>query len=45
MNPQYLQSSDPTPLANQGSGSNIWKVLFFLLLAVVIGWVLLHRGH
>ncbi|ABF43532.1 hypothetical protein Acid345_4532 [Candidatus Koribacter versatilis Ellin345] len=41
--PQYIAGNDPTPLASQGTGSNIWKILFFLLLALVIGWVLLHR--
>ena len=40
---QYSQGSDATPLASQGSGINVWKVLFFLLLAIIVGWVLLHR--
>jgi len=44
-NPEYLVESDPTPLASQGSGINIWKVLFFLLLAMVLGWIFLHRGR
>ena len=42
---RYGSESDPTPLASQGSGTNIWKILFFLLLAIVIGWIILHRNH
>ena len=41
--PQYAAEADSTPLANQGSGMNIWKVLFFVLLALVIGWFVIHN--
>lgn len=39
----YIPTQDSTPLASQGTGLNVWKVLFFLLLAAVAVWFLLHR--
>ncbi len=44
-NPEYLAGNDATPLANQGSRANVWKILFFVLLALVVGWLILHRNH
>jgi len=40
---EYASGSIPTPLAGQTSGVNIWKILFFLLLAAVAVWIILHR--
>ena len=42
-NPEQIVGNDPTPLASQGSGMNVWKILFFLLLAIVVGWIVLYR--
>ena len=41
--PNWVSNSD-AQLASQGSSSSaIWKIAFFVLLALVIAWFVLHR--
>ena len=38
-----LAVGDVRPLAEQSPGSNIWKLLFFVLLGLIIAWFVTHR--